>query len=112
MIGTIVNTCAIIVGTLAGAALGRGIKEKYKSALYNALGLASLMIGLNAAISNMPKSRYPVLFIVALAVGSAVYYSFEGWPAGDALAVGKPAVTLITWPLEVDAGTIIAFLFC
>lgn len=70
MIGTIVNTCAIIVGTLVGTVLGRGIKEKYKSALYNALGLASLMIGLNAAIANMPKSRYPVLFIAALAVGS------------------------------------------
>lgn len=72
MIGTIVNTCAIIAGTIAGTILNRGIKEKYKTALYNALGLASLMIGLNAAISNMPKSKFPVLFILSLAVGGVI----------------------------------------
>ena len=72
MTGTIVNTCAIILGTLAGTILNRGIKEKYKTTLYNALGLASLMIGLNASITNMPKSEYPVLFILSLAVGGVV----------------------------------------
>ena len=69
MIGTIVNTCTIIAGTLLGALLNRGIKDKYKETLYTGLGLASLAIGLNATISNLPKSQYPVLFIVALAVG-------------------------------------------
>lgn len=72
MIGTIVNTCTIIVGTIAGSILHRGIKEKYKEALYTALGLASLGIGLNAFVSNMPKSKYPVLFIVAMAVGTII----------------------------------------
>lgn len=70
MIGTIVNTCTIIVGTIAGSILHRGIKEKYKEALYTALGLASVGIGLNAFVSNMPKSEYPVLFIVAMAIGT------------------------------------------
>lgn len=69
MIGTIVNTCTIIVGGMLGAWLHRGIKEKYKRVLYDALGLASVAIGLNATISNFPKSEYPVLFIVALAIG-------------------------------------------
>lgn len=72
MIGTIVNTCTIIVGTIAGSILHRGIKEKYKEALYTALGLASLGIGLNAFVSNMPKSEYPVLFIVAMAIGTII----------------------------------------
>ena len=72
MIGTIVNTCTIIAGSLLGALLNRGIKEKYKEALYTGLGLASLAIGLNATITNLPKSQYPVLFIVALAVGGVV----------------------------------------
>ena len=72
MIGTIVNTAAIIVGTVVGSLLSRGIKEKYKIGLYDALGLASLAIGLNATITHLPKSQYPVLFIVALAVGSVV----------------------------------------
>ena len=72
MIGTIVNTCTIIAGSLIGALLNRGIKDKYKEALYTGLGLASLAIGLNATITNLPKSQYPVLFIVALAVGGVV----------------------------------------
>lgn len=72
MIGTIVNTTTIIVGTIIGTILHRGIKEKYKLMLYNALGLASLAIGLNATISNFPKSEYPVLFIISLAIGGVV----------------------------------------
>ena len=72
MIGTIVNTATIIAGTIVGTLLGRGIREKYKVGLYNALGLASLAIGLNATITHLPKSEYPVLFIVSLAVGSVV----------------------------------------
>lgn len=69
MIGTIVNTCCIIAGSIAGALLHRGIHEKYKETLFTALGLASLAIGLNATITHFHESRYPVLFIVALAVG-------------------------------------------
>ena len=59
MIGTIVNTCAIVVGTVVGALLHRGIKEKYRSVLYTGLGLASLAIGLNATISNFSKPNLP-----------------------------------------------------
>ena len=69
MLGTIVNTCTIIAGTLIGALLNRGIKDRYKEVLYTGLGLASLAIGLDATLTNLPKSQYPVLFIVALAIG-------------------------------------------
>ena len=81
MIGTIVNTCTIIAGTIIGAVLHRGIKEKYKEMLYTGLGLASLAIGLNAAVQNLPKSQYPVLFIVAIAVGGVLgtRLDIDGW---------------------------------
>lgn len=72
MIGTIVNTATIIAGTVIGTILHRGVKEQYKEVLYTGLGLASLAIGLNATISHFPQSDYPVLFIVALAVGGVV----------------------------------------
>ncbi len=72
MIGTIVNTCTIVVGTLIGVALHKGIKDRYKTALYDALGLACFAIGLNAVVTNLPKSQYPVLFIAAMAIGSVV----------------------------------------
>ncbi len=66
------NTACIVAGTLAGALLHRGIKDKYKHALYTALGLASLAIGLNATISHFAESEYPVLFIISLAIGGVV----------------------------------------
>ena len=72
MIGTIVNTCTIVAGTLIGVALHKGIKDKYKNVLYDALGLACFAIGLNAVVANLPKSQYPVLFIAAMAIGSVV----------------------------------------
>lgn len=74
MLGTIVNTIAIIVGSTAGAILKRGIKPQYQEALFNAMGVASLALGANACVHNMPNSQYPVLFIVSIAVGSLVGY--------------------------------------
>ena len=70
MIGTIVNTSTIVVGTLLGVALHKGIKDRYKTALHDALGLACFAIGLNAVVTNLPKSQYPVLFIAAIAIGT------------------------------------------
>lgn len=72
MLGTIVNTCTIIIGSVVGSFLHRGIKEKYKTVLYDGLGLASLAIGLNATITHLPKSQYPVLFIVSIALGGVI----------------------------------------
>ena len=72
MLGTIVNTCTIIIGSIVGTVLHRGIKEKYKRVLYDGLGLASLAIGLNATITNLPKSHYPVLFIISMALGGII----------------------------------------
>lgn len=70
MLGTIVNTGAILAGSILGAVLKKGIKEQYRGALYNAMGLAAVGLGLRAVITNMTTSAYPVLFIVSLALGS------------------------------------------
>ncbi len=72
MLGTIVNTGTILTGSILGSVLRRGIKEKYQEALYTAMGLAATALGINAVVSNMSKSQYPVLFIVSLAAGSLI----------------------------------------
>ena len=72
MIGTIVNTCTIIVGAVIGSLLHRGVNENFKKVLYTGLGLASLAIGLTATISHFSQSQYPVLFIVSLSVGGVI----------------------------------------
>lgn len=69
MIGTIANTCAILVGSAAGGAVRHGLKEKYQNILYTAMGLAATGLGINAVVQNMPNSSYPVLFIASLALG-------------------------------------------
>lgn len=72
MIGTIVNSCTILTGSFIGSFVSRGISEKYKTALFNALGLATVGLGGNAFVSNMGKTGYPVLFIASLAIGTVL----------------------------------------
>ncbi len=72
MTGTIINTIAIVAGSILGALLRKGIKPKYQDTLFCAMGLAALVIGMKAAITYLPQSQYPVLFIVSLAIGSIV----------------------------------------
>ena len=72
MTGTIINTIAIVAGSILGALLRKGIKHKYQDTLFCAMGLAALVIGMKASITYLPQSQYPVLFIVSLAIGSIV----------------------------------------
>lgn len=72
MIGTFANVLAILVGTAIGCVLKGGIKKSYEEILFMAMGLAALGIGLENVINNMPKSHYPVLFIVSLAIGGVL----------------------------------------
>lgn len=72
MIGTIVNTLCIVAGSCIGSVAKRAIKPRYQSALYNALGLATIVLGANAVVTHLPNSSYPVLFIASLALGSLV----------------------------------------
>ena len=72
MLGTIVNTCTILTGSCLGCVIKKGIKEEYQGALFNAMGLAATGLGINAIVQNMPKSQFPVLFIISLAAGSLI----------------------------------------
>ncbi len=72
MIGTIVNTCCIVLGSVVGSVAKKGLKPKYQEAIFVALGIATVGMGLNAVVQNMPNSQYPVLFIVSMAIGAVV----------------------------------------
>lgn len=69
MIGTIVNTGTIIAGSILGSVVKKGLKKEYQGVLYTAMGLAATVLGIHSVVSNLPDSRYPVLFIVSLAAG-------------------------------------------
>lgn len=72
MLGTIVNTATIIIGGAFGAMVRTGIGDRYKQAMFNALGLCCLVLGVNASLPNLAKSEYPVLFILSLAIGGVI----------------------------------------
>lgn len=69
MFGTIFNTMMIIVGSLVGSIFKKGIKDEYHNILMQAMGLVAMGLGINALVQHLPSSKYPVLFIVSLAVG-------------------------------------------
>ncbi len=72
MLGTIVNTATILIGGCFGAIVRTGIVEKYKQALFTGLGLCCLVLGMNAALPNMAKSDFPVLFILSIVIGGVI----------------------------------------
>ena len=69
MLGTIVNTACILLGSTVGSLLKKGLGDKYRDVLYFAMGLASMALGISTFTQNLPKSEFPVLFILSLAVG-------------------------------------------
>ena len=69
MIGTLVNVGTILAGSLIGGLFRKVMNEKISGGLMSAMGLAAFGLGINAVVQNMPKSQYPVLFIVSLALG-------------------------------------------
>lgn len=52
MKGTLVNTGAVIVGSLIGMAAGKRLPERLKTILMQCLGLATILIGLQMALSE------------------------------------------------------------
>lgn len=77
MLGTIVNVCTILAGSIIGSVFKKAVKEKQQNALFTAMGLSAFALGINSVVQNMPKSNYPVLFIVSLALGSLIGSTLE-----------------------------------
>ena len=66
MLGTIVNTLSIIVGSLIGLLFRGSIPEKYSQTIQHAIGLAVILIGIKSALNTDAI----LVVIISLAVGS------------------------------------------
>jgi uncharacterized membrane protein YqgA involved in biofilm formation len=66
LLGTIVNTLTIIVGSLIGLLFRGSIPEKYNRTIMHAIGLAVILIGLKTAL----KTDAILMVIISLAAGS------------------------------------------
>jgi uncharacterized membrane protein YqgA involved in biofilm formation len=68
MQGTLVNTAAIIIGSLVGVGLKGGIPAPFKETVSSAIGLAVLLIGAKSAL----QTDALLLVIMSLALGSLI----------------------------------------
>ena len=68
MLGTIVNSGAIIAGALLGILLRKGIKEDYKNTIMDGNNLSVIVIGIMGAI----KSANIILVIISMVIGGII----------------------------------------
>lgn len=68
MLGTIVNSLAIIAGALVGLGFKNGIPEKYNKTVMQAIGLSVLLIGMKGALGCNDL----LIIIISLAIGSLI----------------------------------------
>jgi uncharacterized membrane protein YqgA involved in biofilm formation len=68
MFGTIVNVAAIIFGSVVGILFNRFISEKVKKILFQALGLSTLLIGIQLSL----KTNNPLIVIFSLVIGGII----------------------------------------
>jgi uncharacterized membrane protein YqgA involved in biofilm formation len=68
MFGTIVNTVAIVVGSVIGLLVGKHIQERYSDLIIKGLSLAILAMGVDGAIS----SNNMLVVLVSIAIGAVI----------------------------------------
>ena len=68
MTGVIANTLTVIIGSLVGLTFRKGIPEKVTSAVMTGLGLCSIYIGIDGALSG----ENVLIVIAAMVVGSII----------------------------------------
>lgn len=68
MLGTIVNSITIIIGSIIGILLKKGIKEDYKNTIMDGIGISVLVIG----ISNALEFENLVVVIISIVIGSII----------------------------------------
>ncbi len=77
--GTIVNALAVLIGSCIGLLLKKGISKNYEQALFKALGIAVLIVGLNGVITSMISisgenlvSSGELMLIISLVLGTVI----------------------------------------
>lgn len=68
MFGSIVNAVSIVLGSVLGILINKGIKEEYKKIVMDAVGLTVVIMGITSAI----KSENLILVIISMVLGSII----------------------------------------
>jgi uncharacterized protein len=65
MLATVINALAIVLGSVIGVLLKKGLSKRFETAIYAAAGLTSLVIGIQMAL----KTSHVLAFALALILG-------------------------------------------
>lgn len=68
MLGTIVNSLAILIGGLIGILFGQALPAKMKNTVIQGIGLAVLLIGISMAL----QTKNPLIVIASLVIGGVI----------------------------------------
>ncbi|MTI66779.1 MAG: DUF554 domain-containing protein [Firmicutes bacterium] len=68
MLGTIVNSLAIIIGGMLGVMFRNGLRERFKETIMQGLSLSVIVIGLMGAL----KAENILLVIISIVIGSII----------------------------------------
>lgn len=79
MLGTLINTGAIIAGGVVGSFFQRGLKERFQETLMSAMGLSVILLSIGGVCSEMLtlqngqlETQGVLMMIVSLALGALV----------------------------------------
>ncbi len=77
MLGTIVNTAAIVIGSIVGLLLKGGIPKRFNDMIMKALGMSVLYIGISGSL----KSTDTLLLILSLIFGAIIgeFVDIDKW---------------------------------
>jgi len=68
MIGVLVNTFAVIIGSLVGLLCKKGIPKKYTDAVMLGIGLCTVYIGISGAL----KGENTLILIISIVIGAII----------------------------------------
>jgi uncharacterized membrane protein YqgA involved in biofilm formation len=72
MLGTIVNSLAIIGGSLLGLLFSRGIPDRFKEIIMSAVGLSVVLIGIKSALSSDDILIVIFSMVIGAIIGEAI----------------------------------------
>lgn len=70
MLGTVINVATISIGSIIGSKVKKGISERYQNTIMQAMGLIASSLGITWIVSNIIKSKFPILFVVSMVIGA------------------------------------------
>ncbi|WP_319371781.1 DUF554 domain-containing protein [uncultured Ilyobacter sp.] len=72
MIGTLINTGTIVVGSIIGSMAQKNIEGRYQERMLQGVGLVALSLGMTWIVKNLTKSIYPLLFVTSMIAGAFI----------------------------------------